>query len=74
MNSFMNALWNATGSMVTGFYNDEPFVGDIEDVRTKAGDDLSVVVKTYDGETILLSGSELFEGAGNVTSNLHVYF
>lgn len=74
MNSFMNALWNATGSMVTGFYNNEPFIGDIENVRTKAGNDLSVTIKTYDGESFVLTGSELFDGAGKVTSNLHVYF
>lgn len=74
MNSFMNALWNATGSVVTGVYNDQPFYGHIENVRTKAGNDLSVTVKTEEGECVLLTGSELFQGFGKVTKNLHVYF
>jgi hypothetical protein len=74
MNSFMNALWNANGSVVTGVYNDQPFYGHIESVRTKAGTDLSVTVKTEQGETILLTGSELFQGEGKVSKNLHVYF
>lgn len=73
MNSFMNALWNATGSMVTGFYNDEPFIGSIESVRTKAGTELSVAIRT-DDELIMLTGTELCNGEGNLTSNLHVYF
>lgn len=74
MNSFMNALWNATGSMVTGFYKEEPFIGEIVNVRTKAGTDLSVTVATEEGETFVFNGSELFNGAGTCSKNLHVYF
>jgi hypothetical protein len=74
MNSFMNALWNANGSMVTGFHKDEPFIGSISNVRTKAGNELSVTVDTDEGEVLLISGTDLMNGAGNLFTNLHVYF
>lgn len=74
MNTFMNALWNAYGSTVTGIYNDKPFMGNITNVRTKTGNDLSVTVNTDEGEVLLISGTDLMNGTGNRFTNLHVYF
>ena len=74
MNDFMNALWNSVGAVVTGVYNKQTFYGNIENVRSKAGCDLSVTVKTEQDEYILLNGSELFNGFGTCSKNLHVYF
>ena len=81
MNGFMNALYGAVGSMITGRWNGHDFLGHISNVREKAGKDLSVSVqfcedtvkKTgYDG--ILISGQTIFEGGDAVFKNLHVYF
>lgn len=74
MNDFMNALWNSAGAVVTGVYNNQPFYGHIEEVRTKAGTDLCVTIKTEEDQYVLLTGSELFNGSGNCSKNLHVYF
>ena len=74
MNDFMNALYNAIGSEVTGFYDGLAFQGRIESVRAKAGNDLSVAVRTTDDDLLLLSGEDLYNGSGKLTANLHVYF
>lgn len=74
MNDFMNALWNATGSTVTGVYNSKPFIGVIANVRTKAGNDVALTVTTEEGDTVMLKGTELLNGSGVNTTNLHVYF
>jgi hypothetical protein len=81
MNDFMNSLWNATGSTVTGYDNGLPFIGKIASVRSKAGNDLSVMVELTEpcgnaaaGETLGFLGTELFNGHGGMSHNLHVYF
>jgi hypothetical protein len=80
-NSFMNAIWNATGSTVTGYDNGLPFIGKISSVRTMAGVDLRVMVTLTEdcgraaaGETLGFLGSELCAGEGGHSRNLHVYF
>jgi hypothetical protein len=81
MRLFMNALYNAVGSTVTGYDGPHPFIGRIVDVRAMAGDDLRVTVELDDpcgnapkGDHLLFSGKELYDGGGNLSSNLHVYF
>jgi len=81
MNDYMNALWNATGSTVTGFDGPHPFIGKISNVRSAAGEDLRVAVTLDEpcgnaaaGEILLFSGKELFDGYGGFSTNLHVYF
>lgn len=83
MNSFMNALYqNGKGCAVTGRYRNEPFAGKISNVRCTYGDGLNVyvdldepiVIAGHERTALVLDGKELFDGAGPVTENLHVYF
>ncbi len=83
MNHFMNALYqNGDGCAVTGYYRDVPFAGKIVNVRCTYGDGLNVYVDLDDAiviagharNALVLDGKELFDGAGAVTKNLHVYF
>ena len=73
MNSFMNAICNAVGSQVSGFYKDEPFVGTITTTRPKYGTDIQVAV-TVPGDLYLIEATALYEGGGGVFTNLHVNF
>lgn len=81
MNDFMNALYNAEGSIVTGSKDGVKFLANITNVRVKYGTDLSVTIR-YDAdsakdvgyETDLIDGSALFNGSNSVFTNLHVYF
>jgi hypothetical protein len=73
MNTFMNALWNAVGSQVSGSWNQEPFLGTITSTRAKYGTDIQVTVE--DGDKVyLIDGTTLYEGGNRSYSNLHVYF
>ena len=81
MNDFMNSLYNATGSVVTGYHGPHPFIGRIVDVRVKFGNDLRVTVELDEpcgddgaGDHLLFDGQELYDGEGMHSSNLHVYF
>jgi len=83
VNHFMNALYqNGDGCAVTGYYRDVPFVGKIANVRCTYGNGLNVYVDLdepisiagRDRHALVLDGKELFDGAGAVTKNLHVYF
>jgi hypothetical protein len=80
MNNFMNALYNAIGSYVTGYHNGTAFIGQIADTRMKYGGDIGVTVNIdleesdLDYATVLIDGSTLHAGKGGVYSNLHVYF
>ena len=73
MNEFMNNLYNAIGSEVTGYHYDTPFQGTITRTRMKYGNDISVTVED-DKNIWLIDGSELFAGEGGAYKNLHVYF
>ena len=42
MNEFMNALYNAVGCEVSGFYDGVPFLGTITETRVKYGNDIRV--------------------------------
>jgi len=73
MNEFMNNLYNAIGTEVSGYHNDVPFHGTITYTRVKYGSDISVHIE--DGNNIyVIDGSTLFAGEDNVYKNLHVYF
>ena len=43
-NDFMNNLYKAIGSEVSGSYNSMPFLGNITSTRMKYGNDIEVVV------------------------------
>ena len=73
MNDFMNAIWNAVGSEVSGFYKETPFLGTITTTRAKYGTDIEVAV-TVPGDLYLIDATTLHEGGNGVFSNLHVYF
>lgn len=75
MNSFMNNLYGAIGSEVSGYHNGSgsAFLGTITYTRAKYGTDISVHVE--DGKNIyVIDGSALYEGEGGGYENLHVYF
>jgi hypothetical protein len=73
MNSFMNNLYNAIGSEVSGYHNGNAFLGTITYTRAKYGTDISVHVE--DDENIyVIDGTALYEGEGGGYENLHVYF
>jgi hypothetical protein len=73
MKIFMNNLYGAVGSEVSGFWHGKPFLGTIVDTRVKYGNDIQVNVE--DGNDIyILDGSVLYAGGNDVYTNLHVYF
>ena len=73
MNEFMNALYNAVGSEVSGYYDGVPFLGTITETRAKYGQDIRVTV--VDGNTTyLIDGTEMLAGDAGLFKNLHVYF
>lgn len=81
MNKFMNALYNAVGSVITGNKNGIPFLAYVSDTRVKYGADISVSI-SYDQDSIqdmgicsdIIDGSVLFNGGNGVFENLHIYF
>lgn len=73
MNEFMNALYNAVGSEVSGYYDGVPFLGTITETRAKYGQDIRVFV--VDGSTTyMIDGTEILAGDVGLFKNLHVYF
>lgn len=73
MNSYMNAIYNAVGSQVSGVKDDVPFLGTITRTRVKFGNDISVTVED-DENIFILDATELMNGEGGGYKNLHVYF
>ena len=73
MDDFMNSLYNAVGSEVSGVYDGAAFLGTITETRVKYGTDVRVTV--VDGSnTYLINGTELMAGDVGLYKNLHVYF
>jgi hypothetical protein len=73
MNEFMNALYNAVGCEVTGFYDGVPFLGTITETRVKYGTDIRVTV-VEGNKTFLIDGTEILAGDAGLYKYLHVYF
>ena len=73
MKGFLNALYNAIGAEVTGYYNDAPFHGTITYTRAKYGNDISVHIES-ESDIYVIDGSTLYEGGNATYKNLHVYF
>ena len=73
MNEFMNALYNAIGCEVTGFYDGVPFLGTITETRAKYGKDIQITV-VEGNKTFLIDGSEILAGDVGLYKYLHVYF
>tara|TARA_R110000796_G_scaffold21805_1_gene63932 strand:+ start:802 stop:1032 length:231 start_codon:yes stop_codon:yes gene_type:complete len=73
MNDFMNNVYNATGSQVSGDANGVPFLGYIVDTRVKYGGDVQVVVEDAE-DTFIIDAVALMNGVDATYSNLHIYF
>ena len=74
-NDFMNNLYKAIGSEVSGSYNSMPFLGSITSTRMKYGNDVEVVVEDMvTDEMYIINGNTLLEGGNGLYTNLHVYF
>ena len=73
MNDFMNNLYNAIGTEVSGFHNEVPFLGTITNTRAKFGTDISVTVED-ESNVWIIDGTTLMNGEGGGFTNLHVYF
>ena len=82
MKMFMNALYaEGTGKEISGFYLDQPFLGKISNVRCTYGVDLNVYIDLdeaidIDGDvrdSLVLSGSQIYNGSCCVARNLNVY-
>ena len=73
MNDFMNNVYNATGSQVSGLANGVPFLGTIIDTRVKYGGGVQVVVEDAD-KVFVINADALMSGVDATYSNLHIYF
>ena len=74
-NDFMNNLYKAIGSEVSGSYNSMPFLGSITSTRMKYGNDVEVVVEdTVTDEMYIINGNTLLEGGNGLYTNLNIYF
>jgi len=74
-NEFMNNLYKAIGSEVSGSYNSMPFLGSITSTRMKYGNDVEVVVEdTVTDEMYIINGNTLLEGGNGLYTNLNIYF
>ncbi|MDA8883005.1 hypothetical protein N9I00_01245 [bacterium] len=71
--TFMDNLYNAIGSEVSGYYAGAPFIGNITSTRAKYGGDIQVVVE-QEHMTYLIDGTALMNGGDTIYDNLHVYF
>jgi hypothetical protein len=74
MNEFINNVYGAIGSEVSGYYNGVPFLGTITDTRPRYGNDIQVRVVDDEGRWFIINGTELLNGSSASYSNLHVYF
>ncbi len=74
-NEFMNNLYKAIGSEVSGSYMGTPFLGNITSTRMKYGNEIQVSVEdTITDETYLIDGDTLLEGGNGLYTNLNIYF
>ena len=74
-NDFMNNLYKAIGSEVSGSYMGTPFLGNITSTRMKYGNEIQVSVEdTITDETYLIDGDTLLEGGNGLYTNLNIYF
>lgn len=73
MKEFMNNLYGAIGSEVSGYHHGKPFLGTITYTRAKYGTDISVHVED-DTDIYVIDGTVLAEGGNDVYTNLYVYF
>jgi len=77
--TFMEAVYGAVGTQVSGWCRDTAFLGEIIDTRVKYGEgDVQVTVKSQvtvkDGdEYYFIDASSILEGGDSTFSNLHIY-
>jgi|TARA_B110000908_G_C10136239_1_gene394589 F420-0:gamma-glutamyl ligase-like protein len=73
MNDYMNNVYGAIGSQVSGNANGVPFLGTITDTRIKFGGGIQVVVADA-ADTYVIDATTLMNGVDATYDNLHVYF
>ena len=77
--TFMEAVYGAVGTEVSGRCRGTEFLGEIIDTRVKYGEgDVQVTVKSQvtvkDGdEYYFIDASSILEGGDSTFSNLHIY-
>jgi hypothetical protein len=73
--TFMEAVYGAVGTQVSGWCRDTAFLGEIIDTRVKYGEgDVQVTVKNEHGdEYYFIDASSILEGGDSTFSNLHIY-
>lgn len=70
--TFMEAVYGAVGTKVSGWYRDTAFLGEIIDTRVKYGGEVQVTVQDGD-EAYFIDASSILEGGDSTFSNLHIY-
>jgi len=71
--TFMEAVYGAVGTEVSGWCRDTAFLGEIIDTRVKYGEgEVQVTVKDGD-EYHFIDASSILEGGDSTFSNLHIY-
>jgi hypothetical protein len=82
MKSYIDSLYqDGVGKDVTGYYFEQPFMGQITSMRPLAGGGLRVYVKLESTiyikgdprDSLALDGEEIFNGGRGLTRNLHAY-
>ena len=78
--TFMEAVYGAVGTQVSGWCRDTAFLGEIIDTRVKYGGEVQVTVKVLNGRTVkdgdeyhFIDASSILEGGDSTFSNLHIY-
>ena len=70
--TFMEAVYGAVGTEVSGWCRGTEFLGEIISTRVKYGGEVQVTVQDGD-EYHIIDGSTLLEGGDSTFSNLHIY-
>ena len=70
--TFMEAVYGAVGTEVSGWCRGTAFLGEIISTRVKYGGEVQVTVQDGD-EYHIIDGSTLLEGGDSTFSNLHIY-
>ena len=70
--TFMEAVYGAVGTEVSGWCRGTEFLGEIIDTRVKYGGEVQVTVQDGDDYHII-DASTLLQGFDSTFSNLHIY-
>jgi hypothetical protein len=70
--TFMEAVYGAVGTEVSGWWCGTEFLGEIISTRVKYGGEVQVTVQDGD-DYYMIDGSTLLEGSDSTFYNLHIY-